>query len=485
MKQKLLVTGASGYIGSRLVPKLVEAGYEVTCMVRHASAVSRLIAEHTRVVEADVHRAETLEPALQGIDVAYYLIHSMSGEVAGFEERDRRAAQNFATAAKAAGVGRIIYLGGLTSERSTVSDHLKSRQETGAVLRALGPALTEFRAGIVVGNGSMSFEMIRSLSERLPVMICPRWVTTRIQPIFIDDVLAYLVSALSVADSAGQIVEIGGSTVETYGSMMTTYARQRGLRRFLLRVPVLTPRLSSYWLKLVTPVPTAVARPLIEGLRTEVVCNNSHAAELFPNLHPISYDASVARVLGRAIPDPSFTDGVPADVSAQCVYREGCICDVRQQTVNAPADQVFEVLENIGGDKGWPYANFLWQVRGWFDTLLGGVGMQGGRTRAGRMEVGDHVDFWRIQEVIPRRRVLLCAEMKLPGRAWLEFVLEPQADGCTLLRCTAWFEPKGVLGQLYWWLLYPIHVLIFDGMAKAIRRKAEDGMKIVRQPLSA
>jgi uncharacterized protein YbjT (DUF2867 family) len=468
---RILVTGATGYVGGKLVSKLLKEGHGVTCAVRDVTRVRPSISANARVVEADVLRPETLGAAMRDIDVAYYLIHSMTGETDGFEERDRRAAQNFATAARDAGVERIIYLGGLTSNNSPASKHLKSRQETGEVLRQCGPPLTEFRAGIIVGNGSTSFEMIRSLSERLPIMICPRWVTTRTQPIFIDDVLEYLVRALDAPESSNEIVEIGGATVETYGSMISTYSRLRGLRRSMLRVPVLTPRLSSYWLKLVTPVQTSVARPLVEGLRTEVVCNNSRAKEIFPTLDPVSYEVAVACALARALPDSAFTEMILDDARAICVRREGIICDVRQRIVNASATQVFEVLENLGGKAGWPYANSLWQLRGWADRLVGGVGMRR-RDRERPLRPGDHVDFWRVEEVSPAKHLLLAAEMKLPGRAWLEFNLSCLPKNRTRLRCIAWFEPHGLGGELYWWILYPVHVLIFEGMARAICRRS-------------
>ena len=283
---RILVSGATGYVGSKLIPRLVACGHEVSCMVRDASRTPPRVAETTRVIVADALQPDSLAAAMQGVDVAYYLIHSMAASGGDFQERDWRAARNFAVAAKQAGVGRIIYLGGLASEASQISVHLKSRHETGEALRRFGPPMTEFRAGIVVGNGSFSFELIRYLTERLPVMICPRWVITRTQPVAIDDVLDYPVAALQSPESAGQVIEIGGATIETYRSMMLTYARARGLRRWLLRVPVLTPRLSSYWLRLVTPIPTSIARPLIEGLRTEVVCKNTRAAELFPQYDP-------------------------------------------------------------------------------------------------------------------------------------------------------------------------------------------------------
>ncbi len=296
---KILVTGAAGYIGRHLSARLLAEGHEITCLVRDAVRANLAIGERCRIVEADVLRPKTLAGALDGIDVAYYLIHSMSGREQGFGERDRRAAYNFAVAAKQAGVRRVIYLGGLAAVGAPISEHLKSRHETGAVLRKFGPPLIEFRAGIIVGNGSTSFEIMRCLTERLPVMICPRWVITRTQPIAVDDVLAYLLGALRLDGRVEQPIEIGGATVETFRSMMLGYARRRGLRRWLVPVPVLTPRLSSYWLDLVTPFSPAVSHPLIEGMKTESVCTTALAAHLFPAIQPMSYEAALQKCLQR------------------------------------------------------------------------------------------------------------------------------------------------------------------------------------------
>jgi len=467
---KILVTGASGYIGRQLAEMLLDEGHEVTCMVRDASRFELPTGSECRMVEADALRPETLATAFESIDVAYYLIHSMSDREQGFEERDRRAAYNFATAAKRAGVGRVIYLGGLAAA-GTVSSHLKSRHETGAVLRKFGPALIEFRAGIIVGNGSTSFEIIRCLAERLPVMICPRWVTTRTQPIAIDDVLTYLIAALRLGGCIEQPIEIGGATVETFRSMMLGYARQRGLKRWLVRVPVLTPRLSSYWLDLVTPFSPAVSRPLIEGMRSESVCTSTLAVRLFPGIHPISYDSALEKALQR--PAPSLP--LPSTLASHCTVREqGIICDVRKRIVEAPTDCVFSLLEAVGGRNGWFYADVLWRLRGLLDQLLSGVGMSRGRSRAVGLQAGDVIDFWRVERVEISRSVLLKAEMRVPGMAWLEFSLTPGPRGCTTLACRAWFQPRGLLGEIYWYALYPVHLLIFRGMINRIANRSKD-----------
>jgi uncharacterized protein YbjT (DUF2867 family) len=397
----------------------------------------------------------------------------MSGAERGFEERDRWAAYNFATAAKAAGVQRIIYLGGLIAAGSLVSAHLKSRAETGAVLREFGPPLTEFRAGIIVGNGSISFEIIRTLAERLPVMICPRWVVTRTQPIAVDDVLLYLLAALDAPASTGQIIEIGGTTVETYRSMMLTYARERGLRRWMIRVPVLTPRLSSYWLDLVTPFPPAITRPLIEGLRSEAVCTSAKAQEVFPGLRPMSYRQALREALSRTGPDTFPLGELPLEAGHWTARAQGTICDTRQTMVEAPAEEVFHLLERVGGRNGWFFGNILWRLRGWLDRLLGGVGMSRGRMNMQGLKEGDVVDWWRVERVENGRMFLLRAELNLPGRAWLQFEVLPQPGNRTLLRSRAWFQPRGLFGEVYWCALYPIHVFLFSGMMRAIKREAE------------
>jgi len=479
---RILVTGASGYIGHQLADKLSVAGHDVTCMVRNAARSPQLHSSQIKFVEADALQAETLSAALKGIDVAYYLIHSMSGRVEGFESRDRQAAHNFASAAKQCEVKRVIYLGGLATMEGTVSAHLKSRHETGAVLRKFGPPLVELRAGIIVGNGSTSFEIIRCLTERLPVMICPRWVVTKTQPIAVSDVLEYLEAALELREAVDEPIEIGGSTLETYRSMMLAYARHRGLHRLLIRVPVLTPRLSSYWLDFVTPVPPAVSRPLIEGLRSESVCTTALSAELFPSIRPMSYEAAIERALERPAPVMSLPS--MGGASHRTFRAEGIICDLRETIVDAPPERVFELIGNVGGKNGWLYANFLWSIRGWIDRIIGGVGMKRGRSQPFGIKAGDVIDFWQVERTNAPNEVLLRAEMKLPGDAWLQFSLTAQDHNRTLLRCCAWFQPRGLAGEVYWSALYPIHALIFSGMLKAIRNHAQQSAEIRAQPRS-
>jgi uncharacterized protein YbjT (DUF2867 family) len=396
-----------------------------------------------------------------------------------FSDRDLLAARNFAGAAQAAGVQRIVYLGGLGDPQAELSPHLRSRQETGAALREAGVPVTEFRAAVIVGSGSLSFEMIRYLTERLPVMICPRWVFTRVQPIAIRNVLDYLVAALASADSAGRVLEIGGQDVLTYAGMMTGYARARGLRRRLISVPVLTPRLSSYWVHLITPIPATIARPLIKGLGNEVVVRDDTARRLFPAIELLDYETSVRLALGKIESRGVETAWSDALTSSQgektpvaLLTSEGMIIERRRRAVAADSEVVFRSFARLGGDRGWLYLDWTWQLRGMIDRLCGGVGMRRGRRDPENLRVGDALDFWRVEAVEPGQLVRLRAEMGVPGRAWLEFQATAHPDGTTLLTQTAFFEPKGLSGLLYWYLLYPVHRLIFSGLIRRIASAA-------------
>lgn len=401
------------------------------------------------------------------------------GAGAHFEERDLVAARNFSAAAKTAGVQRIIYLGGLAEPSPALSEHLRSRQQTGEALREGGVPVTEFRAGVIVGSNSLSFEMIRYLTERVPVMICPRWVYTRTQPIGIRDVLDYLVASISVPGSAGRIIEIGGADVVTYGEMMTTYAEVRGLKRWLLPVPFLTPRLSSLWVNLVTPIPASIARPLVEGLRNENVVTDPAARELFPEIVPAGYRVSVERALENlkaSNVETAWSDALSTsrgDVSpVTFASEEGMLIEHRQRIVAASAPEVFRTFTGVGGTRGWLYLNAAWQIRGFADRVIGGVGLRRGRRDPDRLRVGDALDFWRVEAVEQDELLRLRAEMKVPGMAWLQFRATPRSDGKTLLEQTAFFAPKGLAGTLYWYALYPVHRIIFSGLIDRIGERA-------------
>ena len=478
----VLITGATGYIGGRLVPRLLEAGYRVRCLVRDAARLQgRAWLPEVEIVEGDVLSGAPLSSAMEGVSVAYYLIHSLASG-SGFSERDLRAAGNFARAAKTAGVSRIIYLGGLGDPSAELSPHLRSRQQTGEALREAGVPVTEFRAGVIVGSGSLSFEMIRYLTERVPVMICPRWVYTRIQPIAIRNVLEYLVEALRVPASAGRIIEIGGSDVITYGTMFTAYAEVRGLRRLLVPVPVLTPHLSSYWVHFVTPIPASIARPLIEGLRNEVIVRDpAPARTLFPAVRLLDYRTAVRLALEKTDAhsvESSWTDALSTSqgdrVPLTLTTSEGMIIEKRQLEVAASPEAVYRAFTGIGGDRGWFYMNWAWRIRGLMDRMIGGVGLRRGRRDPDETRVGEALDFWRVEALEPGHRILLRAEMKVPGKAWLQFKVRPLGHpGHSHLVQTAFFEPKGLSGLAYWYLLYPIHRLIFRGMIRAVARRAE------------
>ena len=476
----VLVTGVTGYVGGRLVPGLLEAGYRVRCLARDPARLQgRPWLEEAEVVQGDVLKPETLAEAMQGVEAAYYMIHSMSGNT-DFHRRDLVAAQNFGEAARAAGVQRIIYLGGLGDPEADLSQHLRSRQQTGQALRESRVPVTEFRAAIVVGSGSVSFEMIRYLTERIPVMICPRWVFTRVQPVGIQDVLEYLVAALETPQSVGRVIEIGGADVLSYGDMMLGYAQVRGLRRILLLVPVLTPRLSAYWVHWMTPIPAEIARPLIEGLRNEVLVRDDTAQRLFPQVRPVEYQAAVRQALvslEASQVETAWSDALSTsqgDIAPLVLtVQDGMIIERRRRVIRASAAAVYRAFSGLGGERGWLYANWAWRLRGMLDRLVGGAGFRRGRRHPDEVRAGDALDFWRVEAVEQECLLRLRAEMKVPGAAWLQFEARPQSEAETLLVQTAFFAPKGLWGLVYWYGLYPLHSLIFSGLIRNLARSAE------------
>ena len=480
--RRVLLTGATGYVGGRLLPRLAARDdLRVRCLARRPDELRARVPAGVEVVGGDVLEPDTLPPALEHVDVAYYLIHSM-GATGDFEAKDRRAAENFGTAAREAGVGRLVYLGGL-GRGDDLSRHLRSRQEVGRVLRASGVETLELRASIVIGAGSLSFEMIRALVERLPVMITPSWVRTPAQPIAVEDVLAYLEGALDVELDGSEVVGIGGADAVSYGGIMEAYADQRGLTRWMIPVPVLTPRLSSLWLGLVTPLYARVGRKLATSLVHETVVTDDRARELFAGIEPMGVEEAIRRA--RREEDRSFartrwSDALSAAGSADARSTVGWggaalgtrRVDSRSVWVDAPPREAFRPVRRIGGDRGWYFADALWRLRGFLDLLAGGVGVRRGRPDPERLRPGDALDFWRVEEVEPPRLLRLRAEMRLPGRAWLQFEVEP-ADGGAEIRQTAIFDPRGLTGLLYWYGLYPVHAWIFRGMLRGVARRAE------------
>jgi uncharacterized protein YbjT (DUF2867 family)/ligand-binding SRPBCC domain-containing protein len=471
----ILVTGATGYVGGRLVHALLARGERVRCLARRPEAIAPQ--PGLEVVAGDALDPVAVRHALDGADVAYYLVHAM-GAGEGFEERDRRAASIFAGQARSAGVRRIVYLGGLGSG-ATLSTHLASRQEVGRLLASTGVETIEFRASIVIGSGSLSFELVRSLTERLPLMVTPRWVRTQAQPIAIEDVVAYLVAALDLDAHGSEVLEIGGADVATYGELMREYARQRGLRRLLVPVPVLTPRLSSLWLGLVTPVYARVGRTLVESLPHETVVRDPSALERFP-IRPRGYREAIARALrneDRELAETRWSDALSSGARAPAPPERPAATrrrDSRTRVVPVPPAQAFAPIRRIGGSAGWYYGDGLWRLRGFVDLLVGGVGLRRGRRDPETPAVGSALDFWRVEAYEPERLLRLRAEMRLPGRAWLQFEVEGD-ERSSRLRQTAVFDPSGLAGLAYWYALLPLHAFVFRGMLAGIARAATDG----------
>jgi uncharacterized protein YbjT (DUF2867 family) len=479
--QSVLVTGVTGYVGGRLVPRLLQAGYQVRVLVRGSAdrLNGRPWKDRVEIFVGDVLApAETLDAPMQGIDAAYYLVHSMR-RYTEFGERDVRAAKNFAAAAADVGVKNIIYLSGLGDSEAELSVHLRSRQQAGDILRQFDVLVTEFRAGMIVGCGSLSFEMMRDLTERLPIMVAPRWVNTKTQPIAICDVLNYLLAALKTPASWGKIIEIGAPDVLSYADMMQTYARIRGLRRLIIRLPVLTPRLSSYWVHWITPVPADAVTPFIESLRNELVVRDPSARTLFPDIKPITFEEALHLALRRMEAgdiETYWSDSLSSSRGdfkpVQLAQQQGMLLERRQKTVGAPPAAVFRSCCSLGGDRGWPPHNWMWQLRGTMDRLLGGVGMRRGRRHPDELRQGEALDFWRVEKVDPDHLLRLRAEMKMPGEGWLQFEAFEREDGRTDLVQTAYFASKGLAGVLYWYSLYPIHGFIFSGMIDVIAKRA-------------
>ncbi len=480
---RTLVTGATGYIGGRLAPRLLDAGYTVRALTRDPTRLRDVPwAGRVEVAEGDANDPDSLAASMKDVDVVYYLIHSIGS--GPFEERDRDAARNVAAAARTAGVKRIVYLGGLSPKHEELSEHLRSRQQVGDIFLSSGVPTAVLQAAVIIGSGGASFEMLRYLTERLPAMITPRWVQTRIQPIAVRDVLRYLIRAAELPAEVSRRFDIGGPDQLTYEEMMQRYAAIAGLRRRLIvQVPVLTPRLASHWVNLVTPVPAAIAKPLIASLRHEVVCDEHDIAEWIPDPPEglLGIDEAIRLALQR-IRDSSVETrwssaswpGAPSDpLPTDPDWTGGSqYVDLRERRVDASAAVLWSVIEGIGGDNGWYSWPLAWSVRGWLDRLIGGAGLKRGRRDPRHLHVGETLDWWRVEALEPGRLLRLRAEMRVPGGAWLELSVRKDDDGvCYVQR--AIFHPTGLLGQIYWWSIAPFHGIVFGGMLRNVAGAAE------------
>ena len=468
---KVLLTGSTGYIGRRLKQELLnDENIELKLLVRNKKSISSLN-ENAQVVEGDTFNKESLKEALKDVEVAYYLIHSLSNE--NYKDLDKISAQNFLDVAEECGVKRIIYLGGLGVKNEHTSEHLLSRIETGEILSSNKNVQTIwFRAGVIIGSGSASFEIIRNLTEKLPVMTTPKWVNTMAQPISIDDVLSYLQEAISIDTKENLIVDIGSKAL-TYKEMMIGTANALGLKRIIIPLPFMSINISSYWLNLFTPVPFSVAKALIEGLKSEVTIQNDNAKKYFPNIVPISYEDSVRNAIKEIEENQVISrwndtaNGVweknSSNEISQALYMDRKEADIS----HIQAQKVYQSFTSIGGENGWFAFDFLWELRGFIDKMIGGVGLKRGRRSQCDLRISDCLDFWKVVDLKENERLLLYAQMKLPGEAWLEFKIKDNK-----LIQSAYFYPKGVFGRLYWYSLDPIHYFIFKNMINSIIKKA-------------
>jgi uncharacterized protein YbjT (DUF2867 family) len=473
---RILLTGATGYVGGCLLDDLQRRGHSLRCLVRRPEKLAGRTTSSTEVVRGDATDPADLARACADIDVAYWLVHSMEGGV-DFERADRLAAERFAAAAAAAGVRRIVYLGGLGADDDRLSAHLRSRHEVGAILRASGLDVIEFRASIIIGAGSFSFDLVRTLVERLPVMICPAWLATPTQPIAIADVVGYLAAAADLPPGGPRIFEIGGPDRVSYGAIMQEYARQRGLSRLMIPVPVLTPRLSGLWLKLVAPRYSKVGRKLIDGLKNPTVVTSTAARREFP-LVPRDLPTAVGEAIRSE--DAAFADRHWAESAEAAPRRYGGVhegrrlVDHRHAVVAVSPERAFAAIERIGGRHGWYACDWLWTLRGWIDRAIGGPGMSRGRRDPAKLVTGDVLDCWRVEACDPPRRLRLAAEMRMPGRGWLEFEIVPR-DGDVTIHQTAVFDPHGLGGLAYWYSIWPLHEIVFRRMLAGIARAAVRG----------
>lgn len=484
--KKICVLGATGYVGGRLVPKLLSEGCDVRACSRSIDKLkSRYWADHSQVelCRGDVHDPEDLNKVLQGVEIAYYLVHSMNPQSADFEDADRKAAQNMVEAAEACGVRRIIYLGGLGKSDDKLSKHLKSRHEVADILRSGNILITVLRAAMIIGSGSASFEILRYLVDRLPIMVTPRWVNTPSQPIGIRNVVDYLYGCAMKEETCGESYDIGGAQILNYRDLMRIYAEEAGLpKRLIIPVPVLTPRLSSLWIHLVTPVPSYIARPLAEGLSNPVVCQDNRIKDIIP-LDLYDCRRSIQKALKLVVDDNIKTHWADAGrVPYYAQLQDGdpywaggtVLDDKRCREINASCEDVWKVIARIGGETGWYHGTWLWMLRGFIDRLVGGVGARRGRRSQTMIAVGDILDFWRVVSVKDEDHLKLAAEMKLPGVATLEFRLEPKDENQCVLFQKARFHPHGLFGIIYWYCLIPLHEYVFGGMIRKIARRAED-----------